>query len=93
MCWHCWMRLLLKKVYKKSGASLLQKDKWFLQFIVKKDKMSASELLEMTNKKHNEWSEPRKRLSEKGIIDTKIRGQIAVRLPRLKEFVENETEW
>ena len=55
--------------------------------------MSATELLEMTNKKHNEWSEPRKRLTEKGIIDTKIRGQIIVCLPRLKEFVENETEW
>ena len=52
--------------------------------------MSASELLKITNKKHNEWSEPRKRLSEKGIIDTKTRGQILVRLPRLKEFLENE---
>ena len=61
-----------------------------MQYIVQKDKMSASELLEITNKKHNEWSEPRKRLSEKGIIDTKIRGQILVRLPRLKEFLENE---
>ena len=61
-----------------------------MQYIVQKDKMSASELLEITNKKHNEWSEPRKRLSEKGIIDTKTRGQSLVRLPRLKEFLENE---
>lgn len=81
---------LSEKVYKKIWSELAPKDKWFLQYIVQKDKMSASELLEMTNKKHNEWSEPRKRLSEKGIIDTKTRGQIVVRLPRLKEFVEFE---
>lgn len=81
---------LSEKVYKKIWSELAPKDKWFLQYIVQKDKMSAAELLEMTNKKHNEWSEPRKRLSEKGIIDTKTRGQIVVRLPRLKEFVEYE---
>lgn len=83
---------LAEKVYRKIWSELAPRDKWFLKYIVKKDKMSATELLEMTNKKHNEWSEPRKRLTEKGIIDTKIRGQIIVCLPRLKEFVENETE-
>lgn len=83
---------LAQKVYRKIWSELAPRDKWFLEYIVKKDKMSATELLEMTNKKHNEWSEPRKRLTEKGIIDTKIRGQIIVCLPRLKEFVENETE-
>ena len=77
-------------LYKKIWSELAPKDKWFLQYIVQKDKMSASELLKITNKKHNEWSEPRKRLSEKGIIDTQTRGQILVRLPRLKEFLENE---
>lgn len=83
---------LAEKVYRKIWSELAPRDKWFLEYIVKKDKMSATELLKMTNKKHNEWSEPRKRLTEKGIIDTKIRGQIIVCLPRLKEFVENETE-
>ena len=83
---------LADKVYRKIWSELAPKDKWFLQYIVQKDRMSASELLEITNKKHNEWSEPRKRLSEKGIINTKTRGQIAVCLPRLKEFVENEIE-
>ena len=39
---------------------------------------------------YNEWSEPRKRLSEKGIIDTKTRGIISLKLPRLKEFVESQ---
>lgn len=83
---------LAEKVYRKIWSELAPRDKWFLEYIVKKDKMSATELLKMTNKKHNEWSEPRKRLTEKGIIDTKIRGQIIVCLPRLKEFIENETE-
>lgn len=83
---------LAEKVYRKIWSKLAPRDKWFLEYIVKKDKMSATELLKMTNKKHNEWSEPRKRLTEKGIIDTKIRGQIIVCLPRLKEFIENETE-
>ena len=82
--------MLWKYYIKKIWSELAPKDKWFLQYIVQKDKMSASELLEITNKKHNEWSEPRKRLSEKGIIDTKTRGQILVLLPRLKEFLENE---
>lgn len=82
---------LAEKVYKKIWSELAPKDKWYLQFICQKDRMSATELLEMAHKKHNDWSEPRKRLSEKGIIDTKTRGQISVKLPRLKQFVENET--
>lgn len=81
---------LAEKVYKKIWDELAPKDRWFLRFIVQKEKMSAAELLDITHKKHNEWSEPRKRLSEKGIINTKVRGQIVVCLPRLKEFVENE---
>lgn len=82
---------LAEKVYKKIWSELAPKDKMFLSFIVQKDQMTATELLEATNKKHNEWSEPRKRLSEKGIIDTKTRGLIIVKLPRLKEFVEQYT--
>lgn len=81
---------LAEKVYKKIWSELAPKDKWFLEYIVQKDQMSASELLEITQKKHNEWSEPRKRLSEKGIIDTKTRGMISLNLPRLKEFVEKQ---
>lgn len=62
-----------------------------MQFIVKKERMTASELLEMTKQKHNEWSVPRARLKEKGIIDVQTRGYITIRLPRFKEFVENNT--
>lgn len=81
---------LSEKVYKKIWNELAPKDKWFLQYIVQKEQMSASELLEMTKKKHNEWSEPRMRLKEKGIIDTSVRGMISIKLPRFKQFVENQ---
>ena len=37
--------------------------------------MSVDELLEMTHKNHNEWSSPRARLIEKGIIDGSVRGK------------------
>ena len=82
--------VLSEKVYRKIWSELAQKDKWFLQFIVKKDSMSASELLELTKSTHSEWSVPRARLNEKGIIDVKARGIITLRLPRFKEFVENQ---
>ena len=67
-----------------------ENDRLFMRFIAQKDEMQASELLELTHKKHNEWSEPRKRLKEKGIIDVATRGLIKQRLPRFKEYIENE---
>lgn len=81
---------LSEKVYNKIWSELRPKDKWYLSFIIQKDKMTASELLEITKTKHNEWSEPRKRLIEKGIIDGSKRGEIAIKLPRFKEYVENQ---
>ncbi|MBO4457176.1 MAG: hypothetical protein J5802_05625 [Butyrivibrio sp.] len=80
--------VLAEKVYKKIWSELAPNDKWFMSFLVKKDKMSANELLEITKKKHSEWSIPRARLSEKGIIDVRTRGVIAVKLPRFNEFVK-----
>ncbi|SEA57613.1 ATPase [Pseudobutyrivibrio sp. ACV-2] len=79
---------LAAKVYDKIWSELREKEKWYLTFIVEKDSMSASELLEITKTSHNEWSEPRKRLIEKGILDGSERGIIKVRLPRFKEYVE-----
>ncbi len=81
---------LAEKVYKKIWSELSPNEKWFLTFIVQKDTMSVDELLLITKKKHNEWSGPRKRLIEKGIIDGSVRGRISLRLPRLKEFIEND---
>ena len=50
--------------------------------------MAATELLQLTKTNHSEWSEPRKRLIEKGILDGSERGVVKVRLPRFKEYVE-----
>ncbi len=81
---------LAVKVYDKIWSELTSRDRWFLQFIVTKDSMSATELLELTKKSHSEWSEPRKHLIDKGIIDGSIRGMISLKLPRLKEYVESK---
>ena len=53
---------LAEKVYDKIWSELRDKEKWYLSYIVEKDVMSASELLEKTKTSHNEWSGPRKRL-------------------------------
>lgn len=82
---------LAQKVYDKIWSELKPKDRWFLNFIVQKDSMNVSELLDITKKKHNEWSEPRKRLIDKGIIDGSNRGMIVLKLPRFKEYVENRS--
>ena len=84
--------VLAQKVYKKIWSELAPNDKWFMRFIAQKDSMTASELLETTKKSHNEWSIPRKRLKEKGIIDTDIRGTISIRLPRFKEFIDGQLD-
>ncbi|MBQ6462700.1 MAG: hypothetical protein IJJ59_05215 [Pseudobutyrivibrio sp.] len=80
---------LAEKVYDKIWSELREKEKWYLSFIVKKDTISATELLELTKTSHNEWSEPRKRLIEKGILDGSERGVVKVKLPRFKEYVES----
>lgn len=77
------------KVYDKIWSELTDTDKWYMTFIAEKDTLSASELLEITHKSHSEWSIPRKRLSAKGLINTKERGKISLCLPRFKEYIEN----
>lgn len=79
---------LAEKVYKKIWSELRPVDRAFLEFIAKEDKMDVAELLELSGKKHNEWSEPRRRLKDKGIIDVSERGKISNRLPRLMEFID-----
>lgn len=80
---------LARKVYDKIWSELTPKDKWYMSFIAQKDTMSATELLEITKKSHSDWSEPRKRLIEKGLIDGSVRGKITLKLPRLKEYIKN----
>ncbi len=83
---------LSQKVYDKIWSELRPVEKWFLSFIAVKETLSVNELLEMTKKKHNEWSTSRKRLIEKGIIDGSIRGQISLRLPRFKEYIKRHED-
>ena len=83
---------LREKVYLKIWSELTKKDKWFLGFLVKKESMTVSELLEETKKSHSEWSEPRRRLIDKGILDGSVRGKISVKLPRFAEFVNYMNE-
>ena len=80
--------VLAEKVYKKIWSELANKDRWFLQYIVRKDSITTKELLEASKASHSEWSIPRARLSEKGIIDVEKRGLIRLKLPRFREFVE-----
>lgn len=77
-------------VYKKMWSELSEKDKWFMSFIVKKDVMPVSELLELTKQKKNEFSQYRERLRYKGLIDVSGRGMIKLTLPRFDVFVKNE---
>ena len=79
---------LSEKVYDKIWSELRNKEKWFLSFIVKKDTMPVSELLSITKQTHNDWSVPRQRLIEKGVIDRNLRGEIRIVLPRFREYVE-----
>ena len=83
---------LAGKVYDKIWSELTPKDKWFLSFIVKKESMSASEILEVTGQSHNDWSVPRKHLIEKGILDGSQRGRVSLRLPRFPEYVQTRME-
>ncbi len=61
-----------------------------MSFIVKKEVMPVSELLEMTKQKKNEFSQYRERLRDKGLIDVSNRGIIKLPLPRFDVFVEKE---
>ncbi len=79
--------VLAEKVYDKIWEELTPKDRWYLGYIATKKTISAAELLELTKTKHNEWSVPRKRLKEKGIINTEIKGKVSLKLPRFEHYV------
>ncbi len=82
--------VLAERVYGKIWSELSPKDKWYLSFIVKKESMEVAELLSETKSSHAQWSMPRKRLIEKGIIGGENRGKIELRLPRFSEFVKDQ---
>jgi len=76
-------------VYSKIWAELSPKDKWYMSFIVQKEKMSVSEILELSKEKKNEFSQYRARLRDKGLINADSYGEISFRLPRFDVFVKN----
>ncbi len=76
-------------VYSKIWSELSAKDKWYMSFIVKKERMSVAEILELSKEKQNEFSQYRARLRDKGLINTDTHGLISFRLPRFDVFVRN----
>lgn len=76
-------------VYRKIWSELSEKDKWYMSFIVQKESMPVSEILELTKQKKNEFSQYRARLGNKGLIDTANRGVVRYTLPRFDVFVKN----
>ena len=79
-------------IYKKMWSELSQKDKWFMSFIVQKEDMPVSELLEISAQKKNEFSQYRERLRDKGLIDVSTHGIIKYTLPRFDIFVKNQPQ-
>lgn len=75
-------------VYNKIWDEMSEKDRMYMTFIARKDPITTAELLDLSGSKKNEFSQYRKRLSDKGIIDISKRGFISIKLPRFAEYVE-----
>lgn len=76
-------------VYEKIWNELSPKDQWYMSFIADKDTISTAELLEQTGQKQNEFSQYRRRLKYKGLINVSTRGMISCTLPRFDIFVRS----
>ncbi|MBQ9609538.1 MAG: ATP-binding protein [Lachnospiraceae bacterium] len=85
-------KALATYVYNKIWDEMSEKDRWYMNFISKKETMKTSELLELSGQNKSQFSQYRVRLSDKGIIDTSKRGLISIKLPRFAEFVKNKIE-
>ena len=75
-------------VYEKIWKELSPKDQWYMSFIVEKENMTTSELLELSGQKKIEFSQYRMRLKDKGLINVSTRGMISYTLPRFDVFVQ-----
>lgn len=83
---------LEKYVYEKMWSELSLTDKWYLKYLAEKPTMKTSELLELTQKKQNEFAQYRKRLRDKGIINVSTHGLIQMALPRFDVFVKKRIQ-
>ncbi len=79
-------------VYDKIWDEMSETDRWYMTVIADtgKETIKTSELLELSGKKKNEFSQYRVRLANKGIIDISKRGLLSVKLPRFSEFVREK---
>ncbi|MEE1248074.1 MAG: ATP-binding protein [Lachnospiraceae bacterium] len=77
-------------VYEKIWSELSAMDRKYMQYIVTKEEIDVSEVLKLASCKPNVFSQYRKRLSEKGLIDTSQHGKIKFTLPRFDVFVQNQ---
>jgi len=75
-------------VYEKIWKELSPMDQRYMSFIVEKETMATAELLELSGKKKNEFSQYRIRLKDKGLINVSTRGMISYTLPRFDVFVK-----
>ena len=78
-------------VYDKIWSELTPTEKWYLSFLIHKNSIKVSELLEITKKKKNEFSQYHRSLAKKGVIDTSERGMVKLKLPRFEEYIKLKT--
>ena len=78
-------------VYKKIWQELSATDRWYMSYIVQRESITTAELLDLTGKKKNEFSQYRSRLKEKGLIDVSTRGVIRYTLPRFEVFIADQS--
>ena len=68
-------------VYEKIWSELSATDKKYMEYIITKEEIEVSEILKLASCKPNEFSQYRKRLAEKGLIDISHHGKIKFTLP------------
>lgn len=76
--------------YDKIWSELSKQDRFYLSFFTDKATMDVSDLLRLSGKNKNEFSQYRKRLKDKGILDVNTRGVLTLRLPRFNNFIQNK---
>ena len=78
-----------EKVYEKIWTGLSEGDREVVRALAIHGKMRTREVIEATQNTSASFSTYRKRLSDKGLIDTKEYGYLELSLPRYAEFVKN----
>ncbi len=77
------------RAYDKIWSELSSKDKDVLSLIAANDKASTAQIIEGTGLTQSSYSTYRKRLLDKGLIDTSEYGYASLTLPRFDVFIKN----